>query len=67
MKEGLRTFVIIVTFIIGWGLTIAGFRCPPLGEIDGTVLTVLGQSLFFCAAALGFKDYIDFNINKLKK
>lgn len=33
----------IIVFIISLGLVIAGFFCPPIGIIDGSVLTAIGE------------------------
>lgn len=56
-----------LAFILGWGLTIAGFIVPPLGEISNTVLVVLGQALTYCAAGFGIGQYIKYQIAKLNK
>ena len=58
-----RTYTIVISFILGWCITIAGFIVPPQGEIDNTVLVVLGQALTYCAVGLGFKDYVDLKIS----
>ena len=41
-KEKLSYGFAIAAFIFGWGLTIAGFIVPPMGEIANSVLWVLG-------------------------
>lgn len=44
-----------VTFIIAAGLIIGGFFTPPLGAIDGTVLTAVGEIFLWPALAFGAK------------
>lgn len=57
---------VIVSFLIGWGLTIAGFCVPPVGIIDNTVLIVLGQSLTYCGGGLGLKEYLNVKLEEIK-
>ena len=45
MKVFYATLVISVLLIVG------GFVIPPLGVIDGSVLTAVGELLMFCAIA----------------
>ncbi len=47
-----RTFVLsritfAVCFFVSVGLIIAGFFVPPMGVIDGSVLTAIGELLLF--------------------
>lgn len=56
----------IVAFILGWGLTIAGFFVPPLGEIADSVLWVLGQSLIYTGSVLGLTQYFSAESVKLR-
>ena len=42
--------------VFGGMLLIAGFCCPPLGEIHPTILTAFGEVLTFSGALLGM-DY----------
>jgi hypothetical protein len=42
--------------VFGGVLLIAGFCCPPLGEIHPTILTAFGEILTFSGALLGL-DY----------
>lgn len=57
---------VIGSFLIGWGLTIAGFCVPPVGIIDNTVLIVLGQALTYCGGGLGLKEYLNVRIEEIK-
>ena len=52
-KEKINYALAALMIIFGLGLTIAGFIVPPLGEISGGVLAVLGESLTFAGALLG--------------
>ena len=56
----------IVAFILGWGLTIAGFCIPPIGEIADSVLWVLGQSLIYAGSVLGLTQYFSAESVKLR-
>ncbi|MCD8207757.1 MAG: hypothetical protein LUD72_07460 [Bacteroidales bacterium] len=49
----------VVMMVFGIALTVAGFIVEPLGEVSNSVLWVLGQSLLYCAAALGITSYYD--------
>lgn len=52
-KEMINYALAALMIAFGLGLTIAGFVVPPLGEISGGVLAVLGESLTFAGALLG--------------
>lgn len=39
--------VFTITFILSVALIIGGFFCPPLGVIDGSVLSAVGLLLLF--------------------
>lgn len=48
-------------------LIVAGFIVPPMGEIDGSVLTAVGELLLFPTIAYGARAIelgYDFKINK---
>lgn len=57
LKQKVAMLSGIVAFILGWGLTIAGFCIPPIGEIADSVLWVLGQSLIYTGSVLGLTQY----------
>ena len=69
-KLGLKTRIAYVTaivaFVIGWGLTIAAFFCPPLGIIHESVLWVLGQALLYAASVLGIGMYVTSQVRSMK-
>lgn len=56
-KTKIAYITAIVAFIIGWGLTIAGFIVPPLGAVADSVLWILGQSLLYAASVFGVGMY----------
>ena len=47
--------VTAVCFIISVALLIAGFLLPPMGVIDGSVLTAVGEILLFPVVIYGFR------------
>lgn len=67
IKEKLAIISAIVAFIIGWGLTIAGFIIEPTGEVADSVLWILGQALIYSASVFGVSAYFNSESVKLKK
>lgn len=65
-KEKLALITAMAAFIIGWGLTIAGFIVPPVGDITSSVLWVLGQALIYAASVFGITGYFNSETTKLK-
>lgn len=57
----------IAAFLLGWGLTIAGFCVPPVGEITDSVLWVLGQGLLYASAVFGVGMYTIGTMKGMKK
>jgi len=55
----------IGAFVIGFGLTIAGFITPPKGEVHDSVLWVLGQTLIYTASVLGIGMYFNSKLTQL--
>ena len=58
--EGRQTFwlsrvTFIVCFFVSVGLIIGGFFVPPMGIIDGSVLTAVGELLLFPTLLYGFR------------
>ena len=47
--------VTLVCFIISIGLIVAGFLLPPMGIIDGSVLTAVGELLLFPVVIYAFR------------
>lgn len=56
----------IISFVIGWGLTIAGFLVPPRGEVDGSVLAVLGEAMVYAASVFGVTLYFQNQMAKFR-
>ena len=67
---GIRTKLLYISaggaFISGWVLTFWGFNMPPKGEVNNTVIVVLGQAMTYAAAAYGIGEYIQYSIARLK-
>lgn len=55
LKEKILYAISISALLVGFGITIAGFCVPPVGEIHSTVLIVLGQCFVYSGALLGYK------------
>ena len=43
----LSRFTFVICFFVSVGLIIGGFFVPPMGVIDGSVLTAIGELLLF--------------------
>ena len=56
----------VVAFVVGWGLTIAGFIIPPKGEVHDSVLWILGQALVYTASVLGIGMYFNNQMQKFR-
>ena len=67
IKDKIAIVTAVVAFIIGWGLSIAGFVVPPLGEIANSVLFVLGQALVYAASVFGIAGYFSSETARLKR
>lgn len=66
IKEKAAIITAIAAFVVGWGLTIAGFIVPPLGEIADSILWVLGQSLIYAASVFGLTSYFTSETRRMK-
>lgn len=53
MKPRIKNYVSIGTLIFGILITIASFIVPPLGVIDNSVLTAIGEIFAFAGAISG--------------
>ena len=62
-----RKTTILSSFILGWLLTIVGFILPPRGQVDNSVLIILGQALTYTAVGVGLKSYVDITSVKLEE
>ena len=56
-KNKVAVVTCLISFGLGWSLTIAGFILPPVAEIADSILWVLGQSLIYTASVLGIGMY----------
>lgn len=65
-KEMAAYWTAIIAFVIGWGLTIAGFVVPPAGEVSGSVLAVLGEAMVYAASVFGVTMYFTHQMEKFK-
>ena len=58
--EGKQTFwlsrvTFIVCFFVSVGLIVGGFFVPPMGVVDGSVLTAVGELLLFPTLLYGYR------------
>lgn len=49
------TVVFVACFVLSVALIIGGFFVPPMGVIDGSVLTAVGELIVFPALAFGMR------------
>lgn len=47
--------VFAICFLVSTGLIVTGFFVPPMGSIDGSVLTAVGEMLLFPTLVYGFR------------
>ena len=67
IKTKIAYITAIGAFVIGWGLTIAGFCVPPVGTVTDSVLWVLGQALVYAASVFGVGMYVTGAVNNMKQ
>lgn len=51
----LSRFTFVVSFFVSVGLIIGGFFVPPMGVIDGSLLTAIGELLLFPTLLYAFR------------
>lgn len=66
LKQKTAYATAIVAFVLGWGLTIAGFCLPPRGDVSDSVLWILGQALIYTASVLGITMYFKSKVVELQ-
>lgn len=66
IKEKTAIVTAIAAFIVGWGLTIAGFVIPPVGEVADSILWILGQTLVYAASVFGITTYFTSETKRMK-
>jgi len=62
-KLTLQLTMAVVLVIVGSGLLIAGFICPPLAVIDNSILVAFGEILTFVGALFGVDYHYKFKGN----
>ena len=58
--DGTRSFwlsrlTFVICFFVSVGLIVGGFFVPPMGVIDGSVLTAVGELLLFPTLLYGYR------------
>ncbi len=58
--DGTRSFwlsrlTFVLSFFVAVGLIVGGFFVPPMGVIDGSILTAVGEMLLFPTLLYGFR------------
>lgn len=53
-KEIIAWVLAGLSFVGGWGITIAGFSVDPVGEIHPTVIVIFGQAMVITGAIIGY-------------
>ena len=66
-KEKAAIITAFIAFILGWGLTVAGFIVPPIGEVADSILWILGQALIYAASVFGITSYFTSETKKMRK
>lgn len=66
IKNKVAVITAVAAFVIGWGLTIAGFWVPPIGEVADSILWILGQALIYSASVLGIGMYVGGEVKRMK-
>ena len=66
IKSKIAYITAIVAFVVGWGLTIAGFIIGA-GVISDSVLWVLGQALIYAASVFGVGMYVGSEVVAMRR
>lgn len=66
IKEKLAISTALAAFVLGWGLSVAGFIVPPVGEVADSLLWILGQALIYAASVFGITGYFTAESTKMK-
>lgn len=59
-------YTAIIAFVGGWGMTIAGFCVPPVGDVSGSVIAVLGEAMVYAASVFGVTLYFKNQLEKFR-
>lgn len=65
-KQKAAFITAIVSFCIGWGLTIWGFILPPKGDVTNSTLAILGEAMVYTASVLGVTLYFQNQMAKFR-
>ena len=66
IKQKFAIGTAVVAFVVGWGLTVAGFIIDPRGQVHDSVLWILGQALIYTASVLGIGMYFNNQLAKFR-
>ena len=67
VREKIAIITAISAFVVGWGMSIAGFWLPPIGEVADSVLWILGQALIYAASVFGLTGYFTSETRRLRR
>lgn len=71
MKNDIKEWIIfgsgVLVLISGIVLAFIGIYIPPIGVIEGSVLTVIAEFLTFAGSAMGIGSYTAIQIHKINK
>lgn len=65
-KDTLAYIAAYTSLFVGFGLLIAGFCVPPVGEISNSVLCAFGEILVFVGSIIGIALHIDHRMGIVK-
>lgn len=65
-KDTLAYIAAYTSLFVGFGLLIAGFCVPPIGEISNSVLCAFGEILVFVGSIIGIALHIDHRMGIVK-
>ena len=71
MKNDIKEWMIfssgVLVLLTGIVLAFIGIYIPPIGVIEGSVLTVIAEFLTFAGSAMGIGSYTAIQIHKINK
>lgn len=65
-KQKAAFITAIISFVIGWGLTIWGFILPPKGDVSNSTLALLGEAMVYTASVFGVTLYFQNQMQKFR-
>ena len=63
-KQKIAIITAIIALVLGFVVTGIGFAVPPVGEINSSVLWVLGQCIVYAASVFGITGYLNAEARK---